>query len=138
MAGGVDAAHPAAGEALRQPVDALAHVGGAGVGLGFVLLEPERLAGKPLGGDVAVAVVLEGGVAGGGDGAGLRGGAHVHPEQGRTQRAEVGVEADDSAAGAVGADADDGLLGQAALGHGLAGGVGEGGPPVVGALFGPA
>src|SRR5215216_6414054 len=81
----VDGGRPFTGEALDQPVAAVADVPGSLVDLRLVLLDPERLRKPPLGRYSPVAVVLEGVVVGSCDPVSLLGGANVHPHDGRTQ-----------------------------------------------------
>src|SRR5690606_18859158 len=134
----VDAADPLAGQTVEEPVVELTEVGGLFPDLRLVLLDPQGLAGHPLRRDVAIAVVLEGIVAAGGDAAGLGGGAHVHPDDCRAKRLELLIEEDDRAAGEVAANADNRLRVQAGLLYCAAYGTNNRGPPLVGALLCPA
>ena len=103
----IDAGHPLAGEAQRQPVDELAHVARLRPRLWLIFFHPQRLAWHPFGRDIAVAVDLTRRVVDLSDAIGLVCGAHVHPDDGRSQRAKGFVHHHHSAARAVGAQAND-------------------------------
>src|SRR3954468_18784915 len=104
-----DVGDHAAGQVKVDVVLAVADVGGAVEDIGLIFGHPERLGDHPFRRDRASAgvVYLQGGIVEGRDAGGLGGGAHVHPDDRRAERAAGGVHRHHRAAGGIGGEADD-------------------------------
>jgi hypothetical protein len=96
-AGDVEGGGPFSGEAVGDPIQALADAVGVLVVFGLVLLEPQRLGRHPLGREVGVPGVLQRRVSGFGDPSCLVYRPDVHPHDGWPQDPLLPVEGHDGA-----------------------------------------